>query len=235
MAAAGNARGAEIGQRSEHRIGAIAERFESGGRGPGTVSSGAGDPGGISYGTYQLASRTGTLGRFLSAEGARWAAELAAGGKPGSAGFSALWKAIARRDRAAFGAAQHGFIARTHYAPAIAKVRAARGFDLDTRHEAVREAVWSTSVQHGGAALILNAAVDAAREGGGERGSVAGGDFDRRLVEAIYDARGAYVLRVAASPRLTAREAAQLRSIVATRYPAERKAVLGLFADRITK
>lgn len=108
-----------------HRIGAIAERFESGGRGPGTVSSGAGDPGGISYGTYQLASRTGTLGRFLSAEGARWAAELATGGKPGSAGFSAVWKAIARRDRAAFGAAQHGFIARTHYAPAIR--RHARG------------------------------------------------------------------------------------------------------------
>lgn len=214
-----------------HRIGAIAERFESGGRGPGTVSSGAGDPGGISYGTYQLASRTGTLGRFLSAEGARWAAELATGGKPGSAGFSAVWKAIARRDRAAFGAAQHGFIARTHYTPAIAKVRAAKRFDLDVRHDAVREAVWSVAVQHGGAALILNAAVDAARAGGAEGGA----DFDRRLVEAIYDARGAYVLRVAASPRLTPREAAQLRSIVATRYPAERKAVLRLFDPLITK
>jgi hypothetical protein len=51
-----------------HRIGAIAERFESGGRGPGTVSSGAGDPGGISYGTYQLASRTGTLGGWRFAD-----------------------------------------------------------------------------------------------------------------------------------------------------------------------
>lgn len=236
MAAATGARRAETGQRSGHRIGAIAERFESGGRGPGTVSSGAGDPGGVSYGTYQLASRTGTLGRFLSAEGARWAGELAAGGKPGTAGFSAVWKAIAAREREVFGAAQHSFIARTHYAPAIAKLRAAKGIDLDARHDAVREAVWSVSVQHGGAATILARAVDAARAGGDERaGGAAGTDFDRRLVEAIYDARTAYVLRLAASPRLSAREAAQLRSIAVNRYPAERKAVTALFTSAITK
>lgn len=235
MAAATGARGAETGQRSGHRIGAIAERFESGGRGPGAVSSGAGDPGGVSYGIYQLASRTGTLGRFLSAEGARWAGELSAGGKPGTAGFSAAWKAIARREGAAFGAAQHSFIARTHYAPAVAKLRAAKGIDLDRRHDAVREAVWSVSVQHGGAATILARAVDAARSGGDEAGGTAGADFDRRLVEAIYDARTAYVLRVAASPRLSAREAAQLRSITVNRYPAERKAVTALFVDGQTK
>lgn len=227
MAAAGGARGPGKG----HRIGAIAERFESGGRGPGTVSSGSGDPGGVSYGIYQLASRTGTLGRFVSAEGARWADALAAGGKPGTAGFSAAWKAVARRDSAAFGAAQHRFIARTHYAPAVAKVRAARGLDLDARHVAVREATWSTSVQHGGAATILTTAIDMARAGGGDDGAA----FDRRLVDAIYDARGAYVLRIAASPRLTPREAAQLRSIVANRYPAERKAVMALLGDVRTK
>jgi hypothetical protein len=214
-----------------HRIGSISERFESGGRGPGTVSSGAGDPGGVSYGTYQLASRTGTLGRFLEKEGARWAAELAAGGKPGSAGFSAVWKAIALREREAFATAQHSFIARTHYAPAVDKLRAGKAIDLDTRHDAVREAVWSVSVQHRRAADILMRAVDAARLGGRE----AGADFDRRLVDAIYDARSAYVRRVANAPRLKPAEAAQLRSIVANRYPAERKAVMALFAASITK
>lgn len=219
-----------------HRIGSISERFESGGRGPGTVSSGAGDPGGISYGTYQLASRTGTLGHFLEKEGARWAAELAAAGKPGSAGFSAVWKAIALREREAFATAQHGFIARTHYAPALHKVRAAKAIDLDTRHDAVREAVWSVSVQHRRAADILMRAVDATRVGGGERGSgEAGADFDRRLVDAIYDARSVYVLRVANAPGLKPEEAAQLRSIVAKRYPAERKAVMALFAHVMTK
>lgn len=214
-----------------HRIGSISERFESGGRGPGTVSSGRGDPGGVSYGTYQLASRTGTLGRFLEKEGARWAAELAAGGKPGSAGFSAVWKAIALREREAFATAQHSFIARTHYAPAVDKLRAGKAIDLDTRHDAVREAVWSVSVQHRRAADILMRAVDAARAGGGE----AGADFDRRLVDAIYDARSAYVLRVANAPGLKPAEAAQLRSIVANRYPAERKAVMALFTAAITK
>src|ERR1700755_1447385 len=32
-------------------------KYETGGRGPGVVSTGAGDPGGVSYGSYQMASK----------------------------------------------------------------------------------------------------------------------------------------------------------------------------------
>lgn len=42
------------------RLGALSERFESGGRGAGAVSSGKGDPGGVSYGIWQLSSRAGS-------------------------------------------------------------------------------------------------------------------------------------------------------------------------------
>src|SRR5262249_46471025 len=40
-------------------LGSLSEKYESGGRGPGTVSTGKGDLGGVSYGTYQLSSKVG--------------------------------------------------------------------------------------------------------------------------------------------------------------------------------
>ena len=67
----------------QQRIGGLSERYESGGRGPGTVSSGAGDPGGVSYGTYQLAGNMNRPQEFLANEGSRWAAEFG-GARPGT-------------------------------------------------------------------------------------------------------------------------------------------------------
>jgi hypothetical protein len=202
----------------EHRLGTLSERFESGGRGPGTVSGGVGDPGGVSYGTYQLSSRTGTAARFMETEGAVWAAEFGRAA-PGSAAFSLAWREVAEREPEAFGAAQHAFIERTHYRPAVAAVLEQTGIDLVSRHPAVRDAVWSVAVQHGRAAGILVAAVKAFE------GQVMTDDCassDRALLEAIYAQRSAYVLRVA--ERANAAAARTLRLMVRNRYPAELEA-----------
>src|SRR6218665_1919316 len=101
--------GAAIGPK-EQRLGPLSERFESGGRGPGAVSGGQGDPGGISYGPWQLSSRAGTVAAFLASEGARWRVDFA-DARPGSASFGTAWRAIAAREPDAFAAAQHAFIA----------------------------------------------------------------------------------------------------------------------------
>lgn len=204
------------------RLGALSERFESGDRGPGAVSSGAGDPGGVSYGIWQLSSRAGTVAAFVAAEGARWRAEFV-GAAPGAPAFSAAWKAIAVREPEAFAAAQHAFIERTHYRPAVAGVRQRTGLDLDSRHAAVRDAGWSVAVQHGGAAAILVAAV-AVADRAHRRAETA---YDRALIEAIYAERAAYVLRVAA--RTGAAQARTLRQIVRSRYPAELAAARDMF------
>ena len=46
------------------RIGILSEKYEGGG--PATVSTGEGDPlGGVSYGTYQLATNTGSAAAFV--------------------------------------------------------------------------------------------------------------------------------------------------------------------------
>ena len=49
-------------------LGSLSSKYETGGRGPGTVSSGIGDAGGVSYGSYQMTSRPrgGTVARFVA-------------------------------------------------------------------------------------------------------------------------------------------------------------------------
>ncbi len=208
----------------EHRLGQLSARFESGGRGPGAVSNGAGDSGGVSYGLYQFSSRVGTAAFFVATEGARWKDEFGAA-QPGSAAFTHAWQAIAAREPDAFAQAQHAFIARTHYAPAVSAVLDRTGLDLDTRHPALRDAVWSVAVQHGRAAKILTAAV-ATADAALPRGDAG---YDRRLVEAIYAERTAYVLRVAGRSGASARNT--LISIIHNRYPAELVEALAMFAD----
>lgn len=133
--------------RNRH-LGSLAAQEETSGEGPGTVSTGRGDAGGVSYGSYQLATNRKTPDLFLETEGRPWAAAFA-GLKPGTPGFSAAWRETARRDPEAFHLAQHDHIDRTHYQPQVARILRATGYDVNTAPLAVQEAVWSTAVQHG--------------------------------------------------------------------------------------
>ncbi|WP_244150046.1 XVIPCD domain-containing protein [Xanthomonas sacchari] len=117
-------------------------RYESGGRGAGTISTGKGDHGGVSYGTYQLSSAAGTLSEYLSSS--RYGSEFK-GLAPNSDAFTARWRQLANEDPA-FGQDQHDFIRRTHYDVQVSKLAAA-GIDLRDRGPAVQDALWSTSVQ----------------------------------------------------------------------------------------
>lgn len=204
-----------------HRLGGLSERYESGGRGPGTVSSGRRDPGGVSYGLYQLATKTGTVATFVTSEGARWAWDFA-GKEPGTPAFTAAWQAIARRDPEQFGAAQHAFIERTHYRPAVAGVKARTGLDLDTRADAVRDACWSCAVQHGGAVKILSRAVIAADAALRREDA----HYDRELVEAIYAVRSDYVRGLAGKAKPGERQT--MLDLASKRYPAELAEALAL-------
>ena len=208
---------------TDRPIGSVSERYESGGRGPGTVSNGHGDPGGVSYGVYQLSSNAGTLGAFLRNEGARWAGEL--GGGQGGAVFSDRWRAIAARDSQGFCEAQHAFIQRTHFTPATERVMTSTGLDLASRHAAVREATWSTSVQHGRAHTIL---ADAVRRTDAQVARTSP-DYDRQLVSNIYAARSDYVANLARTGNYSSAERAQLISITQNRYPSEQRDVLAMF------
>lgn len=167
-------------------FGRVAEKYESGGMGVGTISTGYDDAGGVSYGKHQLASETGTMQAFLnSREGAAYRDEFA-GMRAGSDDFSAKYREVAERDAEGFAAAQQAFITRTHYEP-VANYAASKGIDIES--EAMQEALYSQSVQHSGRGnrVIIDDAM-----------SRVGPDASEdEIIDALYDARGDYASQFA--------------------------------------
>jgi len=206
---------------NDQRIGALSERYESGGRGPGTVSSGAGDPGGVSYGTYQLAGNMNRPQEFLANEGSRWASEFG-GARPGTAAFTAAWRDIAAREPEAFGAAQHDYIQRTHYRVQADQVQTQTGVDVTNRSAALRDVVWSTSVQHGPETQVVARAMANVQAQGVTPAD--GQTYDRALINAIYDERG----RRDASGGMAyfSSSSASVQASVANRFAEERRDAL---------
>lgn len=129
-------------------LGDVTKKYESGKAGIGAISSGYGDPGGQSYGTYQLSIKTGTLQRYL----AQSAYKSALSSVPGSAEFNLQWKQLAKTDLLGFSQDQHDYIKRTHYDP-LRTYATELGFS-DT--PAINEALWSMAIQHGKASKILD-------------------------------------------------------------------------------
>ena len=175
--------GGALGEALAELLGELSAKYETGGRGPGTVSTGSGDPGGVSYGSYQMATKMGTVARFIAQAGFQWAKDFM-GLTPGTAQFTACWKRIAAAETAAFQAAQHAYIKKTHYDLLAAKILNDNGLDVNKRSRAVQDVVWSTAVQHGGATPICSRAIANCT------GKPSDANYDEQLIRAIYAERG---------------------------------------------
>jgi len=167
------------------RLGTLSARYESNGD-PGTVSSGRGDRGGVSYGSYQFATNTGSA-RSFSDWLQRTHPDLGrplAGLNPGTPAFSNAWRQIASTHRDAFQAAQHDYIATRFYEPARRNAeRAVPGLDFSQRSQALNDVLWSVGVQHGqeGAANIFGRAL---------QGRNVAQMSDADIIRAVYEERG---------------------------------------------
>lgn len=148
--------------------------------------------GGTSYGQYQIASRTGTMGffvKFLEDKAPDLAERLKAAGPANTGGRSgrmpAVWKEIAASDPKRFEALQHEFIRSSSYAPAAKSIVLTTGVDVTKRSYALREVLWSTAVQHGpgGAERIFSQAIEKAENTAGRQ------DFDKTVIEEVYRIR----------------------------------------------
>lgn len=195
------------------QLGQTSSYFESGGRGAGVISSGRGDHGGKSYGTYQLSSRAGTLQDFVKNGG--YSDKLTA--KVGTAEFDEQWKDLAKNDPA-FAQAQHDYIKRTHYDRAASNL-AMNGIDLSARGKAVQDMLWSTSVQFG--------AGDSMSGGTGLiRKALAGRDAsnmsDAEIIEAVQN------YKLANNDRLFASSSEGVRKGTARRAALEKERLLKL-------
>lgn len=134
-------------------LGDLSAKYESNGN-PATVSTGAGDLGGISYGSYQLASETGSVDAFLG-WGLRqggfytdYARALQSSGSINSDAFINKWKEIGNIDPQGFKAMQHDYIKHAYYDPAVEMLKRSM-FDIDKHSDTLKDVLWSRAVQYG--------------------------------------------------------------------------------------
>jgi hypothetical protein len=151
-----------ISSPSGWELGQTSEKYESGGRGPGVINNykTLNDPGGASYGCYQLASflpkkmpngqsrkdaKKTQLTEFITQS--RFSS-LFDGLTPGTDAFDLVWKKVAADNPAAFKEDQHNFIKQNNYVVMLSKLKR-EGCDLSQYSAAVQDMIWSTSVQFG--------------------------------------------------------------------------------------
>jgi len=197
-------------------LGSLSARYESNGK-PGAI--GFDSVGGFSYGSYQIAARTGTMKAFLNFLRESFpsaAAKLAqAGGNAaavaGTDAFKAAWKLLAKNP--AFNAAQHDFIKSTHYDIFAKKLISDLDLDLAVHSIQLKNVAWSVAVQHGPANSIFKNALD-------EKPVPA--LKDREIIIAVYDERSDV-------DRYFPSSSAQIKKAIRARYATElQESVKGL-------
>ncbi len=138
-------------------LGSLSAKYESNGN-PATISSGQ-DAGGVSYGAYQFASRFGVPLDFAnwcvsSGEGVSTGQRLldayAKDSNTYGAQFNAEWKSIAAENAEAFLVLQHNYTKTKYYDVMVEKLeKSTPGFKADDYTIALKNVIWSRSVQHG--------------------------------------------------------------------------------------
>lgn len=143
-------------------LGQTSEKYETGGKGPGTINNYAnsGDFGGASYGSYQFASylpatmpdgkarpnsKKSPLKDYLAASKFK---DKFVGMEPASTSFDNMWKSLATSNPNEFKKDQHDFIQSKYYDVMLASLKR-KGLDLYSFGPGVQDLVWSTAVQLG--------------------------------------------------------------------------------------
>jgi len=169
-------------------LGKLSSKYETGGRGSTAVSTGRGDIGGVSYGSYQMTSKVGcTVCKFVSQPDFPWKNDFK-GLTAGSPQFTAKWIDIASKNPQQFAAAEHAYTQKTYYDPLSSRIKSHDGLDVSQRSKALQDVVWSTAVQHGGGTDVVHAAIQNMKKAGTFDQSSK--DFDSNAIKAIYAERG---------------------------------------------
>jgi hypothetical protein len=176
-------------------LGSLARLMEISSRSPkpekyssGRTRGGRPDSGGVSFGSYQLKSakdpntHKSRVDEFLAAEGARWAPRFN-GMVPTDAGFKAEWKKIGLNEAAAFEAAQHAYMKRTHYDIQVTKILNETSVDITNRSYTLQDVVWSSATQHGPRTSVVSTAVK------NLTGSIGPSFTDEQLIAEVYKVR----------------------------------------------
>ncbi|MCU4641922.1 VgrG-related protein [Acinetobacter courvalinii] len=182
----------------EAALGKLSEQYETGGRGAITVSGGVGDAGGVSYGSFQMTSKTsikqkdgsvrvvigGRVKEFTESPEFPWKEEFK-NLVPGTQEFTKKWKEIVQREGEKFKKVEHDFIKRTHYEVTIRNTIKAHNLDLKQHSHTLNDVIWSTSVHNGPDNPIINRAISNLGDT-----PVNTKIYDEKLIKEIYKERG---------------------------------------------
>ena len=166
-------------------LGQLSSRYE--GRAD-TVSNGIGDKGGISFGKYQFASKTGGLHSFMSElkdMNPEYYNKLMENGaeyyrnRNANKQFQENWKKLARED-SGFAKIQDEIAKKKWFDPAAEKFKNITGVDVN-ESKALSNALWSASIQHGGIEDII-------KNSGIEKGQTT-----EEMIDRLYNSRANYV------------------------------------------
>jgi hypothetical protein len=160
--------------------GDLLKHHESGTRGPEAVSSGRGDPGGISYGTYQMSRNSGHAQAFVR----RYYPDRFHGLRAGTPEFTRAWREVALADREGMIRNERIYMRETHYEPLVRRVEKDLHISVEGRSDAVRDMIWSVATQHGPNTRLVERAVRQARRVDPERPL-----SDEAFIRAVYAER----------------------------------------------
>lgn len=135
-------------------LGDLSARYESNGDAA-CISNGWGDPGGKSYGAYQLSSNSGSLRLFVDWLQRRYPllGESLAKYPLCSDEFDAAWRDVASYNYYDFLTAQHEYIRDAYYEPAVQQL-AHTGWHIDNHNPIMQDVVWSRAVQYGAGNIV---------------------------------------------------------------------------------
>lgn len=143
-------------------IGKYVEQNESGTHGSSMVSSGAGDAGGVSFGTYQFPSY-GKAKAESSSELYKFWTKYYGNSHPdvvpgNNTAFIDAWKSEARSNPDQFHSNEHSYVGSKYYVPQKNQLRGI--LDPDSHSRSAQEMVWSSSVQYGPNTSVIKKALN---------------------------------------------------------------------------
>jgi len=217
--------------------GVLSVIYETSDAGPGKISDGQDDPGGVSYGSFQLTTNKGDAAMFVvSKEAAPWA-KLFKNLRPDTPAFNAVWDSIAQSDPQAFHDAQYAFVKRKNYDPVVEKIKTLKGLDVSKMSLAAQATVFSTSTQFGTALNRILAAIKVADAATATDKSAARGtiQYDANFIKAVYAERTRF-LQVKINNSKTAKgDKNTFRNVITNRYPDELRDALYMLYTRAPK
>lgn len=168
-------------------LGDISGKYESENN-AGAVSTGTGDLGGVSYGAHQfIASVANAFAQWLVNQGNNYGNMLSQYTAP-SAGFSDMWRHIAKIDEQGFLKLQHDYTKLKYYDVAE-RLLAEENYHLNKHSMAMKECVFSRAVQYSPYNIkeLFNTALKRLDASWLNLSYVDDMSFDQAMISSMYD------------------------------------------------